>query len=201
LKRTFSALALLVFVACGSAPPSVEPAATPAPAPQPAAPSDLGIVQVTASAVNVRREPSTDAAVVTQAKKNERLTLLSTTDEWSKVRLGDGTTGWVASRFVAKPGAAPSKSSSREGGCNTDFAFVKTPTVSMSEHESRHGLVIVDAYVSAAGDVTSTKVISNHTGDAALAELAQREIRAAKFTPPKRNCAAKAFIFTYKRSF
>jgi len=51
------------------------------------------------------------------------------------------------------------------------------------------------------GNVTSAKVVSNTTGDDSLGALAEREIRGAKFTPPIRNCVAKAFIFTYKRSF
>jgi uncharacterized protein YgiM (DUF1202 family) len=193
---------LLVLAACSSSDTSVVPAQAPAPVAQPPASGDLGIVQVTATSVNVRREPSTEAAVLTQVNRRERLTLLATAEDWSKVKLADGTVGWVASRFVGREGATPSKSATTaRSGCNTDFAFVKTPTLTMSEHESRHGLIVVDAWVSAGGDVTSTKVISNETGDAALAELAQREIRAAKFTPPKRNCVAKAFIFTYKRSF
>ena len=62
-------------------------------------------------------------------------------------------------------------------------------------------MVTVDAAVDARGNVTSTKLIGNTTGDEALGELAAREIREAKFAPPIRNCVPKAFIFTYKRSF
>jgi len=39
------------------------------------------------------------------------------------------------------------------------------------------------------------------TGDPALGILTEHEIAAAKFAPPVRNCLAKAFIFTYRRSF
>jgi len=61
--------------------------------------------------------------------------------------------------------------------------------------------VTVDAAVDARGNVTSTKLINNTTGDEALGVLTEREIRDAKFSPPIRNCVPKAFIFTYKRSF
>lgn len=64
---------------------------------------------------------------------------------------------------------------------------------------SAHGLV--DATVNTSGDVQNTKVISNTTGEDALAKMAEREIRAAKFTPPYRDCVPKTFIFTYKRTF
>lgn len=203
MKVSIAGLCLLALAACSS-PPAPAPVVAPEPVAVAAAPADLGSVRVTASAVNVRRDPSTDSAVLTQAKKNDKLTLLATTDDWSKVRLADGTIGWVASRFVGAEGAAaqPSRSSSsKRSGCDTDFAFVKTPTPSFSDNPSKHGLVVVDAYVSANGDVTSTKVISNDTGESSLAELAQREIRSAKFVAPKRGCVARAFIFTYKRSF
>ncbi|HEV7240866.1 MAG TPA: hypothetical protein VGQ36_16630 [Thermoanaerobaculia bacterium] len=51
------------------------------------------------------------------------------------------------------------------------------------------------------GSVTNTKLVSNGTGDEALAFLAQREIQGAKFSPPIRNCAPRSFIFTYTRTF
>ena len=47
----------------------------------------------------------------------------------------------------------------------------------------------------------STKVLSNSTGDEALAFLAEREMKATKFIAPIRNCISRAFIFTYKRTF
>lgn len=64
-----------------------------------------------------------------------------------------------------------------------------------------HGAVVVEATVNAKGVVTSTRVISNATGDESLAFLAQKEIRAAKFSPPIRGCVPRAFIFTYRRTF
>lgn len=196
LKKLFALCALFAF-ACGSsttveAPPPVAP--SPVPAPASAAAHTL---YVTASAVNVRRDPSMAGEVLKQAKKNEALTFLSSVDDWTKVQLPDGTIGWVASRFMSESrSAAPAKP-----GCNTDFAFVKTPKPAFAEGETKHGLVIVDAYVNPDGNVTSTTLIKNETGDEKLAVLAQNEIKSAKFEAPKRNCIARAFIFTYKRSF
>ena len=59
-------------------------------------------------------------------------------------------------------------------------------------------MVVIEAGVDAKGNVLSTRVVSNSTGDAALTE---QELRQAKFAPPVRNCAAKAFVYTYKRAF
>ena len=51
------------------------------------------------------------------------------------------------------------------------------------------------------GNVQSTRLISNGTGDEALAFLAQKELKEAKFEAPVRGCVARAFIFTYTRTF
>ncbi|HKR63872.1 MAG TPA: TonB family protein, partial [Thermoanaerobaculia bacterium] len=64
-----------------------------------------------------------------------------------------------------------------------------------------HGIVVVEASVNAKGVVTGTRVVSNSTGDDALGFLAEREIKSARFSPPLRDCVARAFIFTYRRTF
>ncbi len=199
MRKLFAGFALFAF-ACGTsttveAPPPPEPSPSVAPAILPAKTT----VYVTASSVNVRRDPSMAGEVLKQAKKNDALTQLSTMEDWTKVQLADGTIGWVASRFVSQ--SRSSATPVAKAGCNTDFAFIKTPKPSFVEGATTHGLVVIDAYVSASGDVTSTKVITNETGDSKMASLAENEIKSAKFEAPKRSCVARAFIFTYKRSF
>ena len=94
------------------------------------------------------------------------------------------------------------RTQTRRSGCppDSDYAFLEAPTPSFAEG-GPHGLVVVEANVNAKGIVTSTKLISNGTGDEAMAFLAEREIKAAKFSAPIRNCQPRAFIFTYRRSF
>lgn len=194
-------LLLLVAFACATPPPP-PPAVSPEPEPvvetKPAVEPVIGTVTVTATALNVRREASTDADVVLQAKKGERLDVLSRDESWVKVRLATGESGWVAARFVSD-GQAKKKA---KGGCpsDSDFAFTKTPTLAFSDRPAK-GQVVVDATVNTKGDVTSTKLVSNTTGDETLAFLAQREIKEAKFSPPIRNCVPRTFIFTYRRTF
>ena len=159
-------------------------------------------VTVNASALNVREKPTTDAAIVRQVKRGAALSVLGGEKGWLRVKLASGETGWVAERFVLRPGERPARTASRRGGCpaDSDFAFVETPQLSFSE-DPRPGMVVVEANVNTKGVVTSTKVLSNTTGDEALAFLAEREIRTAKFDPPIRSCVPRAFIFTYKRTF
>ena len=198
MKKSFLALTLFAF-ACGTSTTVEAPPPEPSPSVAPAILPAKTTVYVTASSVNIRRDPSMAGEVLKQAKKNEALTLLSSLEDWTKVELPDGTVGWVASRFVSQSRSASAPPA--KAGCNTDFAFIKTPKPSFAEGESKHGLVVVDAYVNPSGDVTSTKVVTNETADPKLASMAENEIRSAKFEAPKRGCVARAFVFTYKRSF
>jgi len=207
MRRVVVLLSLLIVCSCAT-PPAPVPAAAPSTPPPPPAPTledtVTGSVRVTASALNVRREPSTDAEVLRQVKRGTELGVLRGDDSWMKVRLADGTIGWVAARFVAEKNASstPRRATTKRGGCapDSDYAFLETPTPTFSD-SGAHGLVVVEANVNAKGMVTSTKLISNTTGDEALAFLAEREIKSAKFSPPIRDCGPRAFIFTYRRTF
>ena len=199
-------LAIALLLAACAAPPAPPPAAAPStpPPPPPSAPASdrvTGTVRVTASALNVRREPSGDAEVLTQVRKGTVLSVLRRDDSWVKVRLADEREGWVAARFVSAD-ASTRAAQARKGGCppDSDYAFLEMPTPSFAD-SGAHGLVVVEANVNARGIVTSTKLVANGTGDEALAFLAEREIKAARFSPPIRNCSPRAFIFTYRRTF
>jgi uncharacterized protein YgiM (DUF1202 family) len=201
-------LAILTFIlltSCARPPAPVSAPSTPAPPPpsgtQPSSQSTR-TVYVTASALNVREEPSTEADVVVQVKKNAELRVIGTDEAWLKVRLDDGRTGWVAERFVSEQQGQgrQQQAGKKRSGCESDYAFLQTPALSFTEQDA-HGLVVVEASVSAKGVVTSTKVVTNKTGDPNAGAVAEREIRSAKFAPPIRNCVPRSFIFTYRRTF
>jgi uncharacterized protein YgiM (DUF1202 family) len=185
---------LLVFIvllaACQSATP---PAPEPAPEAPPAAESSVYVIATT---LNVRRDPSANADVVTRVKRGERLTVMESTQGWTRVRLSNDQTGWVSAKLVSATAPASRK------GClpDSDFRFAATPTPDLRQTD-RHGLVVVDATVDVGGEVVSTKIVSNGTGDADLGHQAEREIRSARFVAPVRDCAPRTFIFTYKRTF
>lgn len=203
MTRRILAPSLLVILFACAAPQPPAPAPAPVETPAPVAESVIGKVRVTASALNIRRSASPDGEVARQAKKGERLDLVSLDESWAKVKLADGSIGYVASRYVEREGAGTTaKSKKGKRGCpaDSDFAFASMPTPTFSD-SGAHGTVVVDAYVDSAGNVTQTKLISNSTGDEALAFLTQREIRSAKFIAPVRNCAARSFIYSYSRTF
>jgi TonB family protein len=172
------------------------------PAPPPvAAPAEraIGTVFVTASVLNLRREASMEAEVLAQVKRGAALAVLERGDGWVRVRAPGGEVGWVASRYVAAEGEVAKRT---RAGCppDSDYAFEKAPAPAFNER-GPHGLVVVEASVNASGIVTSTRLVSNTTGDESLAALAVREIRDARFSPPIVDCQPRAFFFTYRRAF
>lgn len=53
------------------------------------------------SNLNIRQEPSTEAAVVGKAAKGETITLIEqTSDDWWKVKTADGEEGYAYSRYL-----------------------------------------------------------------------------------------------------
>lgn len=205
MKSRIAAVACLLVVACGGNTPAPQPVPEPQPAAQAEVPRQqpeervIGSVRVNASTLNVRAEASASSAIVGHTRRGERLALLAESGDWLRVRLGDGATGWVSAQHVVREGAAARP---RRGGCppDSDYSFAKPPKPAFAEN-GPHGIVVVEATVNAQGVVTATRIVSNETHDAALAAVAEGEIRGARFNPPIRNCAPKAFFFTYKRAF
>lgn len=206
MKSVFAVL--LLAAACAAPPPAPRPAPQP-PAPiaqPPAAPASdtaIGSGRVNASVLNVRSKPSMEGEVIGHAHRGERVTILGESGEWLRVRTGSGEVGWVSSQHVARDDAlAPAPSSRGRRGCppDSDYRFLTPPRPSFNEN-GPHGVVTIEASVNVQGTVTSTKVVSNTTGEDALATIAAREVTAAKFAPPVRNCVARAFLFTYRRAF
>ena len=158
-------------------------------------------MSVKATALNVRAHSSTEADVIKLVRRGEKLSLLKDGGDWLKVKLASGEVGWVSAQHVAREGAKQTaRKRSRSCPADSDFAFVKTPLPSFSD-KPQPGMVVVEATVNTKGDVVSTRIVSNSTGEETLAFLTEREIKAAKFTAPIRNCVPRSFIYTYKRTF
>lgn len=86
--------------------PTLVPVSTTEPAALPEVETDAGgdVRWVDASGLNVRSGPSTSSSVLTSLERSEFvLVIREQTDGWALVRVeGDGTEGWVASRFLVR---------------------------------------------------------------------------------------------------
>ena len=59
------------------------------------------MVATESSNLNLRQEPSTEAAIVGKAAKGESVTLVEqTTDDWWKVKTADGEEGYAYARYL-----------------------------------------------------------------------------------------------------
>ena len=61
---------------------------------------DFDVVQVSADNVNVRKTPSANGEVLTQANKSERYIMLDRFNDWFKIKLVSGECGWVNDDFA-----------------------------------------------------------------------------------------------------
>ena len=62
-------------------------------------------VYVTASALNLRREPTTKAPVLDRLSRGQELEVIRKDREWLKVKAGDDAVGWVHGDYVGGPAA------------------------------------------------------------------------------------------------
>ena len=86
--------------AVAPAPPEAAPAAQ-TPAAAPSTPNDVGRTGVIAGEkVNIRSGPNTDSEVMKEAVGGSQLVVLQQSGDWYRIKLQDGTIGWVAAWLV-----------------------------------------------------------------------------------------------------
>lgn len=90
----------------GSAPPAATPAPPPvaAPAPPPPRPGALpdapSHLFIGVERANLRGGPDTKSRILAVLRRGTRLTVVAKGDHWYRVRLDNGTEGWVAESVV-----------------------------------------------------------------------------------------------------
>jgi len=72
-----------------------------------------GTVRVNVSTLNVRGDASTSSDVIGHARRGERLTVIGDSGDWLRVKLNDGTIGWVSSQLVVREGAGRARTTQR----------------------------------------------------------------------------------------
>lgn len=200
LWRVLGALSLLVGLlvlqACASAPPPPPPPPEPPPAPvevvvAPPPPPPPVHVRVTGSSLNVREGAGTSFKSIAKARKNDRLLVLEEQGEWIRVQVRPEQVGWVNAKYVKKEQPCPADKSTAEILNEPDAVLRSAGT----------GRVVLEATVSARGEVSTVKLVENSTGDEGLRRQAESELRALRFSPPVRDCKPRPFVYVYTRSF
>ncbi len=77
---------------------------------------------VTADLLNVRKSPKANSKVITQLKMGDSLVVYQQLQGWNEVRLNDGSTGFVSSKFVSKD--INTNNSDNEGGGVAIFIYL-----------------------------------------------------------------------------
>ena len=82
---------------------------------------------VTADTLNIRSGPSTKHSIVSYAKKNDKVTILDSSNGWYKVKLSSGKEGWASASYITKTSS------------NNDSSISAKKKVSVSRLNMRSG--------------------------------------------------------------
>jgi cell wall-associated NlpC family hydrolase len=72
----------------------------------------IGTGTISANNVNLRKEPNTSATIVLKVNKSLKLTYYQVSGDWYRVKLSNGTFGWVRKDFFSTRTSTSSRSSS-----------------------------------------------------------------------------------------
>lgn len=71
--------------------------------------SNIAETKVIANNVNIRSKASTNSSVVTQAKLNQKVTIISTEKDWTNIKI-NGKSGWISTKYLEKKTSKTAKS-------------------------------------------------------------------------------------------
>jgi outer membrane biosynthesis protein TonB len=197
LAAALLAALLGLAVGCSTSAPPAPPPPTPTPTEatpvaQTTAAPQHETVRVVGSRLNVRSQPTTSAATAARVRKGERLAVLVRDGDWLQVQLADGTTGWVSARYVANDLPCTPDKPGAELLSDVPLSFREGAAI---------GRVVIEATVTASGNVAATKVVQDTTHNPELLARALEEAKSLKFAPPVHNCKPVGFLYTYTRNF
>lgn len=149
----------------------------------------IRVAYVGAPELKVHARADDASPVTTTFLSGESVSVLSQKGDWVEVRTADGS-GWAHGADLTGAAAAAAE----EENPTPKFRVPPSP----ASAPSTHGTIYIEAAVNTDGDVTSTKVLANTTGSAALAARNEAAIRAAKFYPIVIRGEKKPFLYDYR---
>jgi hypothetical protein len=184
MKQTFTLfLTLIALAACVE-----RPAAQSA---EPPARLAIAIMHVGAPVLTVRAEPRADAPIVTTYSISETVSVLQKKDDWSEIRLTEGT-GWVPSADLITP------EQQAELDKNPTPRFFVAPAAVPAKG---HGQLTLEAKVNTDGEVIDVKVLQNTMRDSKAVEANVAALKQAKFYPLLQKGLRSPFTYEHKVSY
>jgi hypothetical protein len=160
------AILLLLLAACK--------AETPAPTGTVDERAPIGVWYVGAPELVVREQPNDTAPELATYSNGESVSVLAEKGDWVEVRTGDRS-GWAKRADLT---TAEGKSQA-EDNPEPKFRVLPMPVSA----PSAKGEVYIEADVNTEGEVTATRIISNTTGQPALATQNANALKSARFYP------------------
>lgn len=177
-------LAALACVACSAEPErALAPTDTRAP---------IAVQYIAVPELLVRAQPNDTAAVITKYPIGEAVSVLAKQGDWVEIRTGDRS-GWVRAAELQTPEQQAS------GEANPEPKFQRMP-LPISAPSAR-GEIYIEASVNTDGDVTDTRLITNTTGSAQLAQQNADQLKAAKFYPITVKGERKTFKYYHRVTY
>ena len=161
--------------------------------PEPAETTDtrepIAIKYVGAPEAAVHKWAKDDSPVITKFLNGESVSVLATKGDWIEVRTA-GTSGFVHAADLTDAAAAKTESDNP----NPQFKNIPSPVTA----PGAHGTVYIEANVNTEGEITSTKIINNTTGQPDLATRNAQALERAKFYPIVVKGERKPFLYYYR---
>ncbi|MEO8216600.1 MAG: SH3 domain-containing protein [Acidobacteriota bacterium] len=176
-KRIAAALFFAGSLACAKPAPELPPIR-----------ESIGTRYVVSSNAGIRKSPDPAAPVINSYRSGEAVSVLSTKEDWTEIRMGDLNTGWVHTSDLGE---------GQDVLPREELKFRRAPSPIYSTTKAR-GLIVLLAQVNTHGEVESVKTLQNTTGNPQLEEQNSSELKKATFFPLLVSGRVRAFEYEYK---
>ena len=152
----------------------------------------IAVRYVSGPELPVRERAEEAAPVMTTYQRGESVSVMSEQGDWVEIRVGDRT-GWAKKDAVGTAEEASQTS-------DVDAVRFAKPAPSVINLTAK-GEIYIEADVNTDGDVVNTRIISNSTGNPALAIQNAAALRQAKFYPITKNGQRTPFKYYHRVTY
>ena len=152
----------------------------------------IEVAYVGAPESQVHAKANDNSRVETTFLNGESVSVLSRKGDWVEVRTAAGS-GWAHAAELTNAANAKKE----EDNPTPKFRTPPSPVV----QPGAHGSIFIEANVNDQGEVTSTKVIVNETGLAALAAQNEAALKQARFYPIVKKGQRVPFVYDYNVTY